>query len=499
MTAIDAQRRRSSPTAAASAWAAFGLACSVLLTLTGTRLSDRRVHWWFHPAFASIDVERALFYVGVAGLVVAWLGLGRFARVELVRPRWFSGVGFLWCLPLLVGAPLFSHDIYSYLAQGTIAHVGLNPYQHAPAELARLGYPQVLRGVDPFWKHQTAPYGPLFVGAVSLIVGVTGSHLVAGAVLVRLFDVVGLVLLAVFVPRLARRVGGDPARATWLAVASPLILLELVASGHNDLLMAGLMVVGVTLALERQPLLGIVICALAATIKLPALAAALFVAVAWIRAQENWRDRIVKAGEAVAATVAAAAAVTLATGAGSGWISTSLFSTPARVRLAITPATDTSYTLAKLLHAAGATVTFGDLEPVLRAILFTVLGVVALALLARTRWQTLVPCLGLTLAAFAVAGPALWPWYLSWGLVLLATWVPAQTSRVLPAAIVAGSFLVQPDGILLLSRGSSPEVAAVWVALVVLAVLVWRRRARVMRTSQLPEGLSGARSVLAQR
>jgi alpha-1,6-mannosyltransferase len=499
MTSIDAQRRASRPTAAVSAWAALGLAGSVLLTLAGARLSDRRVHWWFQPDLGSGGAQRTLFYLGVVGLVVAWLGLARYARAEVVRPAWISAVAFAWSMPLLIGAPLFSHDIYSYLAQGTIAHLGRNPYHYAPVELSRLGQQHVLQGVDPFWRHQTAPYGPLFVGVISLIAGATGSHLVLGATLVRLFDFLGLVLLAVFVPRLARRVGGDPARATWLAVSSPLILLQLVSPGHNDLLMAGLMVVGVTFALEGRSLLGIVVCALAATIKLPALAAALFIAAAWIRAQEHWRERIVTAAEAAAAAVATAAAVTLITGFGAGWISTSLFSTPARVRLAITPATDISYTLAKLLHDAGAAVSFGDVEPVLRGILLAVLAVVALALLARTRWQTLVPCLGLTLAAFAIAGPALWPWYLAWGLVLLATWAPAQRSRVVIAAVVVGSFLVQPDGILLLARGSSPVVVAVWLAIAALAWVAWRRRVRVGRTPQFPEGLGGANSVLAQR
>jgi alpha-1,6-mannosyltransferase len=385
------------------------------------------------------------------------------------------------------------------VAQATIAHLGLNPYHYAPVELGRLGHQHVLQGVDPFWSHQTAPYGPLFLGVASLIVGLTGSHLVAGAVLVRLFDLIGLVLLAAFVPRLARRVGGDPARASWLAVASPLILLQLVSPGHNDLLMAGVMVVGVTLALEGRPLLGIAVCALAATIKLPALAAAVFVAVAWIRAQEDWRERVIKAAEAAGATVATLAVVTLITGFGLGWISTSLFSTPARVRLAITPATDISYTLAKLLNDAGATVHFSDIEPVLRAILFALLAIVALAMLARTRWRTLVPCLGVTLAAFAIAGPALWPWYLCWGLVVLAAWPPAQRSRVVLAVVVVGSFLVQPDGILLLSRGSSPVIVAIWVAIAALAWLAWRRRLRVIRTSELSEGLGSARSVLAQR
>jgi hypothetical protein len=65
--------------------------------------------------------------------------------------------------------------------------------------------------------------------------------------------------------------------------------------------------------------------------------------------------------------------------------------------------------------------------------------------------------------------------------------------------IVVGSFLVQPDGILLLSRGSSPVIAAIWVAIVALTWFTWRRRVLVVHTSELPEGLGSARSVLAGR
>ena len=147
--------------------------------------------------------------------------------------------------------------MYSYLAQGTILHLGLDPYHVAPIVLGRLGHAQVLRAVSPFWRHTTAPYGPLFLGLVSVIAGITGSHLVAGILLVRLLEVVGVGLLAVFVPRLATSFGADPCRATWLAVISPLVLVELIAAGHNDALMAGLMVAGVALARQRHPLVGV--------------------------------------------------------------------------------------------------------------------------------------------------------------------------------------------------------------------------------------------------
>jgi hypothetical protein len=211
----------------------------------------------------------------------------------------------------------------------------------------------------------------------------------------------------------------------------------------------------------------------------------------------------------VVAAVVTAGVVTLITGFGIGWISTSLFSTPGRVRLAITPATDVSFTIAKLLSAAGASVSFGDIEPVLRALLFAASVLVGAALLLRTRWPTLVPCLGFALIAFALGGPALWPWYLAWGLVLLAAWKVTQNSRLMVAAIVAASFLVKPDGILLLSRGSSPWVVVVWIAIAVTGVIAWRRRggmdggdgdtAVVGETSQHPGKLRRTPTALARQ
>ena len=361
-----------------------------------------------------------MLYAGMVALAGAWLGLARVASARHCRPSQLAVVAILWCLPLVAGPPLFSRDLYSYLAQGTIAHIGLSPYHDAPIVLGRLGHLHVLSAVDPFWRRATAPYGPLFLALVSVIVGVTGSNVVLGAIVLRAIDLAGLVLLAIFVPRLARHAGADPARAVWLTVLSPLVLLQLVAPGHNDLLMIGVMVAGVTLVLEHRPLLGIALCALAATIKLPALAAVVFVAVAWLRAEPAWRARLGRGAKAAAVTVGVAAVVTILTGFGLGWISTSLFSTPARVRLAITPATDVSWTLARLLGDIGVSVGFRGLESVLRAIALAGTVLVGLALLARVRFETITRCLGLALLAFAVGGPALWPWYLSWGLVLLA-------------------------------------------------------------------------------
>ena len=249
-------------------WATLGLIGAAVSAYAGTRLvgGGNAVRWWFHaPVPSGHEPAKIVFWAGVVALCGAWLGLGMtLKRSPEISHKALWIVGAAWCLPFLLGPPLFSHDLYSYIAQGTLVHLGHSPYHEAPIALGHLGHRHVLDGVDPFWRKTTAPYGPLFLGVVSLIVGAAGSHLVLDAVLVRLFDVLGIVLLAIFAPRLARALGGDARRALWLAMLSPLVWLQLVSNAHNDALMVGLMVAGVTLALTRRPLLGIAVCAVAA-------------------------------------------------------------------------------------------------------------------------------------------------------------------------------------------------------------------------------------------
>jgi hypothetical protein len=446
------------------AWAALGTAASIAVAVAGPSvLGGDVVTWWYHPDFSGCKV---VFYVGMVGLCVAWLAVRRGSGRQL----W--AVGVLWCIPLALGPALFSRDAYSYLAQGEILHLGLNPYHDAPAVLAHHGQTHLLAAVSPFWQHTTAPYGPLFLGVVSPIAGATTHHLVAGVLLVRVLELAGIALVALFVPRLAAELGADPDRARWLAALSPLVLLQLIAAGHNDALMAGLMVAGVLLAMRGRPLVAVAVCAVAATIKVPAFAATAFIVAAALREAPDGAARVRLLAGAVGITAVVLAAVSFVTGVGLDWVTTSVFSTPQKVRIAITPSTGVGYTIASLLHDFGAAANARSIEGALAdatAVLVVALGLV---LLWRVRQRTLVRDLGVFLIAAALGGPAAWPWYLIWGIVLLACWPGWQRGLALTAAASVPVFLVKPDGILLLSRPSSPVVVLVYA---LLAVVAWRR------------------------
>jgi hypothetical protein len=432
------------------AWTGVGLAGSVVVALAGPHVAGGPVKWWFDPSLGA-----AVFYAGIAALIVAWLGLAP-------RAPWW--VGALWCAPLVLTAPLFSQDAYSYLAQGTLVHLGLDPYRDTPAVLAAHGQAHVLNAVSPFWRHTTAPYGPLFLWIVSAF---TGASLAVGVILLRTLELVGFALLAVFVPRLARSLGADPGRATWLVLLSPLMLLELVAAAHNDLLMIGLVVAGISLAIERRVLLGIALCALAATIKLPAAAAIPFILVAGAADR-----RTLARGLLVAAGVVLA--VSLVSGVGLGWISTTVFSTPDKVRLAITPATALGWTVAQVLPVGAR-----SLESALGVVAFGLSLAFGALLLWRSRRENMVRNLGIALIAVAVCGPAAWPWYLSWGLVLLAACPGIQDSRWLVLVLAASALVVKADGILAVPLHTAP----VFVVLYIAAAAAWFSRKRLPTAS----------------
>lgn len=447
----------------------MGVAGSLLIALAAPQaVSGPGTSWWYSLA---VPGATTLVYAGIAVLCVAWVGLG--LNLDRLSLRLVLGIGALWMLPLAVAPAVFSHDGYSYLAQGTVLRLGYNPYHSPPAFLAHLGYGPTLAAVSPFWRHVTAPYGPLFLGLASVIVRVAGTHLVLGIVLLRAVDLVGAGLLAVAVPGLCRALGTDARRGLWLALLSPLLLLELVVPAHNDLLMSGLLAAGVATALSGRPVAGAALCALGATIKVPAAAAVLFIAVAWLREEPTARGRgrlLLAIGLAVAAILAA---VSVVTGLGFSWVSSSLFAAPARVRLAITPATDVGYTVAAILHWLGIDVASRSVEGVFTAASTVLIGVVGLILLARVRVSTLVRYLGILFLLAAAGGPAAWPWYFSWGLALLAADRAAQRSRALWAAVVAAVFLIKPNGILALPLPTAPIVLFVYV---VLGSLFWRSR-----------------------
>jgi hypothetical protein len=428
--------------------------------------SDVPGSWPFALSSAPLShqwVGLLLVYAGIVLLLGAWycLCLG-----SAERPlRHLYGVLAAWVAPLLVIPPLFSRDVYAYGALGQLTARGVNPYRHSPAALRP---PSFLHLVDPLWRQAHAPYGPLFMDIGRGVASASGQSVVAAVGGYRLVALAGVLLIAASVPTIARSVGAAPSSAFVLAVLNPLVLLYLIGGAHNDALMLGLLVAGVALATARHPVLGILLCALAAEVKVPGLIGVVFIGWAWAGRGAAPVRRLQFVAAAVLIGGAAMVVVSEASGLGWGWLSN--LSDPGTVISWLDPATAVGLATTHALHLVGVHAQVHPVVVVWRVIALVVAGAITVTMLLRTDRYGLPKALGLSLLAIVFLGPIVWPWYETWGLVFLA-FVSRPWARRAPLVLTAaGCFATVPAHVTL----TSGEVVVVVAVLAVLAAVVLR-------------------------
>lgn len=460
--------------------------------------------------FARIPtVSLAMVFTGMGMLVIAWLMLGRFTRpgrVRLATRAQITRTTIMWLTPLMFIPPLFSRDVYSYLAQSEIVHRGMDPYSLGPAQALGVADP-LTSGVSNMWRDTPAPYGPLFLKLGSWISALVGDNIVAGVLLQRALALAGVVLIIWALPRLARRFGVEPATALWLGAANPLVLFHLVAGAHNEALGIGLMVAGLELGVRRLPtrvagdtvpplargeipfiVLGATVITLGAAVKINAMIALGFFGVMIAR---RWHGRIVDLLRAAALMSVVFAVVMTAlcfgTGLGFGWVGA--LGTPGLVRSWISPTAE----FANLGGVLGIALGLGNHTDALVSIIQLVGTVVAGLITVKFLWASFrwryrpMIGLGVSLGAFMMLHVAMQPWWLLWAVIPLAA--SAGTSRFRVAATVVSAvlaFLAPPPGSTFDGRAFVPlqaYLAAIVVVAIALAVVHRTAPMSLRRTS----------------
>ena len=267
------------------------------------------------PSNAAVPIGAASMTIGLMLVLGAWLLLGLLLRRGAsVRP--LVRIAAAWSAPLAIGPPLFSRDVPQLRGSGLHGHPTHQPLHLGPDALHGAKY---VTPVSSIWLHTRSPYGPLFLRLAQLAVGVTGRSLLGAILVLRLYEILGVVLIAAALPTLARSVGKDPARAIWLGVCNPLVLFHFIGGAHNDSLMVGLLVAGLAVATKKRYATGIVLCALAATVKNPAALGIVFIALEAIRNSPAER-RLAVSARLLGVAGATFSLVSLLTGIGFGWI-----------------------------------------------------------------------------------------------------------------------------------------------------------------------------------
>ncbi|MDT7648980.1 MAG: alpha,6-mannosyltransferase, partial [Pseudonocardiales bacterium] len=264
------------------------------------------------------ELATVLIYTGVALMVWAWVQLGRDVLARRVGGRAVLTTAAVWTAPMLLAPPLFTRDIFSYLAQGGLSLAGFDPYAVGPEAMPGI----FTDNVHYFWQDTPAPYGPLFILLAKSVAWATGNNIILGVILMRLALLPGLLLLVWALPELTRRLGGRVPVALWVAVANPVMVIHMVGGGHNDLLVVGLLAAGALVALRGRPAGGIALVTAAMAVKASAGIALPFLVLVW--AAQFSGSRTARIAKATAAGIGVFAVVfglcTLVARVNLGWL-----------------------------------------------------------------------------------------------------------------------------------------------------------------------------------
>ncbi|MDO5029090.1 MAG: polyprenol phosphomannose-dependent alpha 1,6 mannosyltransferase MptB [Corynebacterium sp.] len=459
-------------------------------------------------------------FVGIGLLVAAWLGVGAFVlagartRITAVTTPMLMRTYAAWVLPLVFTAPLFTQDIYSYLAQAAIVERGMDPYLAGPVDLLGPNDP-LARSVPLIWSHSPSPYGPTALSGAWLIAKITGDGVIASVFLHRIIAILSLFAASWALVQLGRRCGVSSQFTLWLGILNPLVLLHLIGGIHNEALLLALLLVGLELCLraihgpahaidpdllpEPGPLgqsqgrarawwlyiAGIALISLAGMVKVTGFVALGFAGM-WLARKFGTTWKAVCASAAVTGLIAGATAiaVSVGTGLGFGWITAQGGAATVRSWMSLTTL------LGIIAGFFGRLLGLGDISD--SALLFTRgIGVIlAVAWLLRMLLATfrgrIHPLGGYGLAMFAlvVLFPVVHPWYLLWAIVPLSAWanrVQFRIAVVLYSAVF--SFVVLPRG-LGLPPGTVAQIyllALVFFVAVMAALLAYSTRSKVFR------------------
>jgi alpha-1,6-mannosyltransferase len=418
------------------------------------------------PNVTKYIVSVVLVWGGLLLLMRVWLRLAEVMKLHVGAPLkklwWIFG---LWSVPMIVAPPLFSRDVFSYAAQGEMTAHNISPYLYGPYTMGPASNSYTLP-VDPLWSNTPAPYGPGFLSIDGFIDKITFHHELWTVVGLRLLEVFAVILIGYGVTLLAKGLHRDPGEAFVLAAMNPLVLLTLIGGAHNDALMTGFLVVGLALAVQRHPVWALFFVALAASIKAPAAIGLAFVAWNWHGPEATLKQRIRPFVIGGVVTAAVLGATTLAAGFGFSWIDNLLSN--GTVRSWAAPATGAGMAITNIAHALGAHgVELGSVLSVTRFLGLLTAVLLTLWLLWHSDQRGWVRYLGVALLLFVILGPVVQPWYLAWGIVVLAASYKGRQHFWLLLLTITGPFIGMPGGRQLLAGlvHSNPLLIAVAVAI----------------------------------
>ena len=212
--------------------------------------------WWFNWNLGATLVLLLLWGAAIIGATGVALGLLAVARGARPRVKPLLAVAFLVIAIFTILPPAGSTDAQSYAIDGNMVVLRHSPYVMTPYELAQLypGDPVAQYGNRiSTWQHSLSDYGPLATAEEWISAELGGTSIARITFWLKLWTALSFGAVVLALDRLLRL---DPAmrlRAHLLWSLNPLLLWEIVASGHIDGVAVAFGLFGIAVLRARSP------------------------------------------------------------------------------------------------------------------------------------------------------------------------------------------------------------------------------------------------------
>lgn len=189
--------------------------------------------WWLSVRLSNRVVLFTLW--GAAIVAAAGVGAGLIAVARGARPRVrpLLAASFIAAAAFAVLPPAGTTDTQSYAIDGNMVVLGHSPYVDTPRHMVRLGDKLAINS-PVTWQHSLSDYGPLATAEEWVSAELGGSSMAAITFWLKLWVAGAFAAVVLMLDRVFRDNTAMRLRAHLLWSVNPLVLWEIVASGHID-------------------------------------------------------------------------------------------------------------------------------------------------------------------------------------------------------------------------------------------------------------------------
>lgn len=248
----------------------------------------------FLPRSANLFYMTLLYNLILFGLVALYLIALSSVKNDSKEVRKIILIfAILFCVTLLFLPPFRSSDIFNYISYGKIVTVYEdNPYYHTPSYFA----------ADPTlnfigtWQRFTSIYGPVWVSFSAFLIKLAGKNLGNELMVFKLSQAFLVFFVGFVIYAINEKLGLRNSNARLLLFLwSPLLLVEIVGNGHNDILLISFVALGLLSYLYRHRVLAAMALTVSVMVKVVSLPLLLLYSMYLLSREKSFRSRAKKA------------------------------------------------------------------------------------------------------------------------------------------------------------------------------------------------------------